>query len=81
MINLLSPEEIIISGEGVRAGEHLFAPMRESIAKHVMPGLAQDTETRIDVWEDDAWARGAASLVLQELFKSPLHEEKVPRSA
>jgi predicted NBD/HSP70 family sugar kinase len=80
MINLLSPEEIIISGEGVRAGEHLFAPMRESIAKHVMPGLSQDTETRIDVWEDDAWARGAASLVLQELFKSPLHEEKAPRT-
>jgi predicted NBD/HSP70 family sugar kinase len=81
MINLLSPEEIIISGEGVRAGEHLFTPMRASIAKHVMPGLAEDTHIRFDVWEDDAWARGAASLVLQELFKSPLHEEKVPRSA
>jgi predicted NBD/HSP70 family sugar kinase len=77
MINLLSPEEIIISGEGVRAGEHLFAPMRETIANHVMPGLAEDTQLRIDVWEDDAWARGAASLVLQELFKSPLHREKV----
>jgi hypothetical protein len=41
-----------------------------------MPGLAEDTEICIDVWKDDAWARGAASLVLQELFKSPIYKGK-----
>jgi predicted NBD/HSP70 family sugar kinase len=77
LINVFSPNEIIISGEGVRAGDLIFNPMRESIERYTMPGLDQDTEIRIDVWEDIAWARGAASLVLQELFKSPFHHEKV----
>ena len=76
LINVLSPEEIILSVEGVRAGELLFAPMRAAISQHVMPGLAEDTEIRLDVWEDDAWARGAASLILQELFKSPIERGK-----
>jgi len=74
LINILSPEEIIISGEGVRAGELLFASMRASINQQVMPDLIEDTEIRLNVWEDDAWARGAASLILQELFKSPIEQ-------
>jgi len=78
LINIFNPQEIIISGEGVRAGELLFEPMRASIEKHVMPGLdVQDTVIRIDVWDDDVWARGAASLVLQEVFNSPWNVEKI----
>jgi N-acetylglucosamine repressor len=80
LINTLSPEQIIISGEGIRANELLFGPMRATIEKCVMPGLAEDTEIQIDVWEDDAWARGAASLVLQELFKSPFYREQAEGS-
>ena len=77
LFNIFSPQEIIISGEGVRAGELLFEPMRASIEQHVMPGLdVQDAVIRIDVWDDDVWARGAASLVLQEVFNSPLNIEK-----
>jgi len=76
LINIFNPQEVIISGEGVRAGELMFEPMRATIAQYVMPGLAEDTDICIDVWEDDAWARGAASLVLQELFKSPIYKGK-----
>ena len=76
LINIFNPQEIIISGEGVRAGDYLFEPMRASVTKHVMPGLdIHDTVIRIDVWDDDVWARGAASLVLQEVFNSPLNME------
>jgi predicted NBD/HSP70 family sugar kinase len=77
LINVFNPQRIIVSGEGVRAGAWLFGPMRASVARHVMPGLAEDTEIRIDLWGDDAWARGAASLVLRELFESPMHREPV----
>jgi predicted NBD/HSP70 family sugar kinase len=73
LINVLNPKLIIISGEGVRAGNLLFDPMRIAIDKYVMPGLAEDTEIRIDTWDDTAWARGAAGLVLGELFKSPIY--------
>jgi predicted NBD/HSP70 family sugar kinase len=75
LINVLSPELIIISGEGVRAGDLLFEPMYAMIDKYIMPGLVEDTEIRIDLWDDDAWARGAAGLVLRELFESPIHRE------
>jgi predicted NBD/HSP70 family sugar kinase len=76
LINVFNPEKIILSGEGVRAGELLFGPMQLALQTHVMPGFRGDTEIRIDVWEDAAWARGAASLLLLELFKSPLFIEK-----
>lgn len=77
LINIFNPQQIIVSGEGVRAGDLIFAPMYDTIAQHVMPGLAEDTEIEVDVWNDDAWARGAASLVLQELFKSPIYRDTV----
>lgn len=72
LINVLSPDLIIISGEGVRAGDLLFNPMYESIERNVMTDLASDTEVQIDAWDDDAWARGAAGLVLRQLFESPI---------
>ncbi len=62
LINVFDPQRIIVGGEGVRLGEWLFGPMRAAITQHVMPGLAQDAEIRIEPWGDDAWARGAASL-------------------
>ena len=73
LINVFNPQRIIISGEGVRAGELIFEPMHQAINEHVMPGLAGTTQFEVDIWSDDAWARGAAGLVLQELFKSPVH--------
>jgi N-acetylglucosamine repressor len=75
LINVLSPQLIIISGEGVRAGDLLFEPMYDVMDKYIMPGLVEDTEVRVDAWDDDAWARGAASLVLKDLFESPMHRE------
>ncbi len=76
LINIFNPQEVIISGEGVRAGEIMFTPMRETISQYVISGLADDTDICIDIWEDDAWARGAASLVLRELFTFPAYKEK-----
>ena len=69
LINVFNPELIIIGGEGVRAGDLLFKPLCEAVDKYVMPGLADDTEIKIELWNDDAWARGAAGLVLRELFE------------
>jgi N-acetylglucosamine repressor len=75
LITIFNPQRIIISGEGTRAGDLLFKSMLASVARNVMPGLANDTNIQIDAWGDDAWARGAASLVLRQLFLSPLHKE------
>lgn len=76
LINLLSPDLIIIGGEGTRAGELLFEPMRKAMTSYVLDGLGTSTTVRVERWGDDAWARGAASLVLRELFESPVHREE-----
>ena len=75
LVNIFNPSRIILNGEGTRAGEWIFGPMKEAIQCHAMPALASDVEIIIDRWGDDKWAYGAASLVLRELFESPVHRE------
>jgi predicted NBD/HSP70 family sugar kinase len=72
LINLFNPELIILSGEGVGYGDYLFVPMRNALQRLTMPGLMEDTRIVIDAWDDDAWARGAAGIVLEKLFQFPL---------
>jgi predicted NBD/HSP70 family sugar kinase len=70
LVNLLAPEGIVFGGEGVRLGERFFAPLREALESRAYPGLADDLPVLIDAWDDDAWARGAASLVVHEAFSA-----------
>lgn len=75
LVNLFNPKKIIISGEGTREGDFLFNPMKESIRQNTMPGLFDPNTVEIAPWGDDAWARGAAGLVLREVFESPIHKK------
>lgn len=75
LINILDPQRIIIGGEGARYGKWLFDAMRGAIDQHALPVLRPAIEIRIEVLGDDAWARGAASLVMHELFESPVRQE------
>jgi N-acetylglucosamine repressor len=75
LVNIFDPQRIIISGEGARVGKWLFDPMCAAVDQHTMPALRQDVLISVEPWGDDAWARGAASLVLRELFESPVHRE------
>jgi len=72
LINLLSPQAVIISGEGVRAGEFRIGPMRKALSEHIFNGLDGHVNIITAQTEDETWARGAASLVLGEMFKSPI---------
>ncbi len=75
LVNVFNPKKIIISGEGTRQGDFLFNPMKESIQQNTMPGLFDPSTVEIALWGDDAWARGAAGLVLREVFESPIHKK------
>ena len=75
LVNMLVPQLIVISGEGVRSGEWLFGPMRQALGQYVLPSLAGGTELEVDAWDEYAWARGAAGLVLHQIFKSPVRKE------
>lgn len=67
---VLDPQRIVISGEGVRLGEHYVNAIRAELIEREQKEEA--TEVVIEPWGDEAWARGAASLVLRELFH-PAH--------
>jgi predicted NBD/HSP70 family sugar kinase len=72
LVQVFNPEKIIVAGEGVRAGALLFKPMQKMIKAHTAPEMVETLQIVIQKWRDTDWARGAASLVLQELYKSPL---------
>ncbi len=76
LANIFDPKLIIISGEGVRMGDPFFGPVRSAFKECVMSGLADDIEIRVNSWGDDIWALGAASLVIAEIFKSPIQKEE-----
>jgi glucokinase-like ROK family protein len=77
LVNLLNPELVIIGGEGVRAGEWRLEAMRKTLAEHVFNGLADSLEIIVEPSGDEAWARGAACVVLQGLFESPVYKEEI----
>lgn len=78
LINIFDPQLIIIGGEGVRLGPWLFDAMQGALQRYASPYLLVDCVVRVEPWGDDAWARGAASLVLRHLFESPVHKNTAP---
>ncbi len=75
IVNLLNPTKIIVGGEGVHTLDLLLEPMRAALATHCFDGLYDDLELIVEPWGDDAWARGAAGLVLDDLFHARLERD------
>ncbi|GLV56771.1 xylose repressor protein [Dictyobacter sp. S3.2.2.5] len=75
LINIFEPSHILIAGEGLRAGDLFLEPMRQTIPPHAF-GARDDIEILICPTSDDLWARGAASLILHEIFQSPIYEDE-----
>lgn len=71
-INILSPNLVIISGEGVVAGETRLTPMLEAIRRYTFKGILDDVDVVVKATDDRDWARGAASVVISKVFASPL---------
>lgn len=76
LVTLLNPERIIVSGEGVRLGAAYFDAMRRALRAEAFAGLGEQVDVVIEPWGDDAWAIGAATLVLRELFTLPLQGDQ-----
>ncbi len=77
---VLDPQRIVISGEGVRLGDHYLGAIRDELSMRDQKEVL--TEVVIEPWGDDAWARGAATLVLRELFHpAHLRDDAMPNPA
>ena len=71
-VSLLDPECVVVSGEGVRLGDRYLEAIERGLAERERERKEDAIELVIEPWGDEAWARGAATLVLRELFH-PAH--------
>ncbi len=78
LIQIFSPKRIIFSGRGVGSGDLLFKPMKKQLEVHTSKEVFQNCDIIVQKFCDTDWARGAATLALQELYKSPL-DRVVPK--
>jgi predicted NBD/HSP70 family sugar kinase len=73
IVNVLNPRLVILAGEGIEAGPLRFDAMADALHAHVFGGLVHDIELIAEPIDDVTWARGAACIVLGELFTAPAH--------
>ena len=66
-INTFDPEEVVIGGGAVRAGELLLGPARRIAAEYILPGLGSATTIRAARHGVRAGVLGAALLAAHEL--------------
>lgn len=76
LVNVLSPQRIIVSGEGTQAWAHYAESFEASLRGAVFPPLT-GVAVEVDPWDDAKWARGAAALVLRATFAAPLYERQL----
>ncbi|MGE5675397.1 MAG: hypothetical protein ACM3XM_16225, partial [Mycobacterium leprae] len=72
MVNLLVPNTLLLGGEALdQAGSLLVEPIKAALKPHLVDWMA-DLQVRPAVLGEVAWLSGAAELVLQRAFQSPL---------
>ncbi len=69
LINLLSPEAVVIGGGVAEAGDVLFDTVRETVQRRTMKGHATGVEIGKVTFGLDATVIGAASLILNEVMR------------
>jgi predicted NBD/HSP70 family sugar kinase len=67
LVNVLSPQLVLISGEGTQAWQFYAREFERGLREHLFPAF-QGVEVEVDPWDDAKWAIGAAALVLRATF-------------
>jgi predicted NBD/HSP70 family sugar kinase len=75
MVTLLNPQLLIICGEGTQLGAPYLDPVVTAVREQTFADQGRQVEVKIQSWGDDAWAVGAATLVLRESFSLPEPDE------
>jgi predicted NBD/HSP70 family sugar kinase len=79
LVNVLSPQLVLISGEGTQAWSHMAPGFHRGLTDAVFPPL-RDVAVELDPWDDGKWALGAAALVLRATFVTGLDEQSSDHS-
>lgn len=74
-INLFNPQRVVLGGEAVQqADELLLAPLQDALRRRAFSVLADQVDVVAGMLGRDAWVVGAATLILEEFFRSPIAE-------
>jgi predicted NBD/HSP70 family sugar kinase len=76
VVTLLNPELLIICGEGTSLGAAFLDPIVSAVREQTFADLGRELEIKVQSWGDEAWAVGAATLVLRESFNLPGADDK-----
>lgn len=76
LINIFDPSRVLLGGEGLRAGDLILQPMRETMPLHVFGRTRKNVDLVLLPTDEANWARGAASLILREVFQPPIYENQ-----
>ncbi|HEY8285495.1 MAG TPA: ROK family transcriptional regulator [Chloroflexota bacterium] len=74
LVNIFDPALLLIGGEGLRAGDLIIEPMRSALPQHLFGRRGEDIPLSVRQTTEVQWARGAASLMLREVFRPPIYE-------
>jgi N-acetylglucosamine repressor len=73
VVNLLNPRLVILCGEGTPKSPVRWEAAIGAARERCYAGIDRNVDFFIDSVDDVAWARGAACVVLGELFSPPMH--------
>jgi N-acetylglucosamine repressor len=76
LMTVLNPELLIICGEGTELGNAFLDPIVAAVTEQTFGDLGRHVAVKVQQWGDEAWAVGAATLVLRESFSLPNADEK-----
>ena len=71
LIQVFNPSRVIVTGEYARAGKILFEPMTEAMAANLNKEFLIPDMIIFEQWKNTDWARGAACLALQSIYRTP----------
>lgn len=69
LVNLFSPDLVIVAGSGVRLGATLQGALRASLSEHLLPILPHPPRLSFQHEDEAVGARGAASLAAQAFLQ------------
>lgn len=79
LVSVIDPQRIIFAGPTMITSDLWFDVMRQALHGGTRPPMAASVDLVQDSIDDDNWARGAASLVLHQLYRT--QEARIRRRA
>lgn len=81
LVNLVNPSVILLDGSMARAGSILLEPITKAIGERSLWAASRATRVQVSALGDSAIALGAATMVLDAVFGSPVYIEPVDQLA